>query len=187
MSWKNDVQRILIAKEDVQKRVAELGAQLTKDYQGKNLLVLGILKGAVIFYSDLVRSIDLPLQMDFIGISSYGAGTKSTGAVKFLKDTDQPIEGLDVLVVEDIVDTGLTLNYLLENLSARKPASLKTCCLLDKPQRREVVIEADYVGFKIPNEFVVGYGLDYNGLYRNIPDIGVLSPRAYGDIAQDIE
>nr|WP_122012943.1 hypoxanthine phosphoribosyltransferase [Maliibacterium massiliense] len=181
MAWKEDVERVLLTQEEIAQRVQALGKQIAADYAGKNLLVVGILKGAVVFYTDLVRAIDMPLEMDFIGVSSYGAGTESTGAVKFLKDLDRPIEGLDVLVVEDIVDTGLTLDYLLKNLASRNPASLKTCCLLDKPERRhaDVVIDVDYIGFRVPNAFVIGYGLDYNGVYRNLPYIGVLKREVY--------
>jgi len=179
MAWTDDVERILFSEEELKKRVEELGRQITEDYRDKNLLVVGILKGAVPFCADLFRTIDLPAKMDFIGVSSYGAGAKSSGAVRFLKDLDTPVQGVDILIVEDIVDTGLTLRYLMENLLARDPASVKICCLLDKPERRKTEVAVDYVGFEIPNEFVIGYGLDYNEQYRNLPYVAVLSPRAY--------
>ncbi len=179
--WKESIQEELISKEQLERRVAELGAQITRDYQGKKLLIVGILKGAIVFFTDLARHIDLPLVFDFISISSYGSGTTSSGEVKFLKDVDQPIEGYDVLIVEDIVDSGRTLSYLRSNFASRRPASLRVCCLLDKKERREVPVDVDYVGFDIPDAFVVGYGLDYAGMYRNLPYIGVLSPSAYAD------
>ncbi|MFU0800051.1 MAG: hypoxanthine phosphoribosyltransferase [Xylanivirga thermophila] len=171
--------QVLIDEPTLKKRISELGAQITEDYRDKDLIVVGILKGAVIFLSDLVKEIDLPLSMDFMAVSSYGLSTHSSGVVRILKDLDQEIEGKDVLIVEDIVDTGLTLHYLVENLKSRKPNSLKICCCLDKPSRREVPVNVDYVGFDIPDEFVVGYGLDYGEKYRNIPHICVLDPAIY--------
>lgn len=168
------VGKVLITEEQVQKRLKELGKQLTADYQGKDLLVIGILKGSVIFMSDLVRVIDLPLQLDFMAVSSYGKSTNSSGVVRILKDLDTDIQGKDVLIIEDIVDTGLTLSYLVENLLSRNPASLKICTFLDKPSRRVAKIRPDYNGYEIPDEFVVGYGLDYAEKYRNLPYIGVI-------------
>lgn len=172
-------ERILFTERAIHSRVAELGKQVSADYAGKELLVVGILKGAMIFLADLVRHLTVPTYFDFVAVSSYGSSTKSSGAVRILKDIDQSIQGRHVLIVEDIVDTGLTLNYLVDNLKARSPASLKVCTLLDKPSRREVPVDIDYNGFTIPDEFVVGYGLDYNEYYRNFPYIMVLSPKVY--------
>ncbi|HQD39063.1 MAG: hypoxanthine phosphoribosyltransferase [Firmicutes bacterium] len=176
-----DVESILITTEQLQEKVKELGAQITKDYKGKDLLAVCILKGSVIFFADLLRAIDLPLETDFVAISSYGHSTSSSGVVRLLKDLDQNIQGRNVLVVEDIIDSGLTLKYLLDNLSSRKPASLAVCTLLDKPERRMVDIDLAYNGFSIPDKFVVGYGLDYAEKYRNLPYIGVLKPEIYKD------
>lgn len=175
----NDIGRILIDEETLQKRVKELGRQITEDYRGKDLVIIGILKGAVLFLADLAKEIKLPLSIDFMAVSSYGSSTRSSGVVRFLKDLDEEIEGRDVLIVEDIIDTGLTLHYLMKNLLSRKPKSLKICCCLDKPSRRTVDIKAEYVGFEIPDEFVVGYGLDYAEKYRNLPYICVLNPEIY--------
>ncbi len=174
-----DGERILFTGEQIQARVAGLGAEISSDYKDKELLVIGILKGAIIFLSDLVRSITVPLYYDFMAVSSYGSSTESSGVVRILKDLNQSIENCHVLIVEDIVDTGLTLNYLVENLKSRGPASLKVCTLLDKPSRRKVPVKIDYNGFTVPDEFLVGYGLDYNGRYRNFPYIMVLSRRVY--------
>lgn len=173
------ISKVLISREELSKQVAELGAQITRDYEGKNLLVLGILKGAVPFMSDLIREIKLPLTYDFMALSSYGASTKSSGVVRILKDLDRSVEGVHILVVEDIVDTGLTLNYLKANLIARNPLSVKVVTLLDKASRRQVDVYPDYNGFSIPDEFVVGYGLDFNEEYRNLPYVGVLKQEAY--------
>ncbi|HZK67672.1 MAG TPA: hypoxanthine phosphoribosyltransferase [Chloroflexota bacterium] len=172
---KMNIERILISQEELQSRIRELGSQLAQDYAGKNLLLLGVLKGAVVFLVDLAKAIDLPLQMDFMAVSSYGASTKSSGVVRILKDLDSAVDGRDILVVEDIIDTGLTLRYILENLSMRNPASIKVCALLvkDKDGRRDD-LTADYVGFRIPDTFVVGYGLDYAELYRNLPYVAIL-------------
>lgn len=174
-----DGDRILLSEDEIRAKVAELGKWISRDYEGKELLVIGILKGAMIFLADLVRYITVPVGFDFMAVSSYGSSTKSSGAVRILKDLDRSIEGRHVLIVEDIIDTGLTLNYLVDNLKSRGPASLKICTLLDKPSRREAPVEIDYNGFSIPDEFVVGYGLDYNERYRNFPYIMVLSPRVY--------
>lgn len=174
-----DGEKILLSEEEIRVRVAELGKQISIDYAGKEVLVVGILKGAMIFLADLVRNITVPTHFDFMAVSSYGTSTKSSGAVRILKDLDRGIEGRHVLIVEDIIDTGLTLNYLVDNLRSRGPASLGICTLLDKPSRREASVEIDYNGFSIPDEFVVGYGLDYNESYRNLPYIMIMSPRVY--------
>ncbi|WP_027363299.1 hypoxanthine phosphoribosyltransferase [Desulfotruncus alcoholivorax] len=174
-----DVERVLISDEKIKQKVSELGSVISRDYAGKNLLVVGILKGAMVFMSDLIRSLSVDVQIDFMAVSSYGASSKSTGVVRILKDLDQTIEGKHVLIVEDIVDTGLTLNYLQEILKARGPASVRICTLLDKPSRREVDVAIDYNGFSIPDEFVVGYGLDYNEKYRNLPEIYILKQEVY--------
>ena len=166
---------ILIPEDKVDERIAQLGEQISKDYEGKQVHLIGILKGSIFFICELAKRITVPVTLDFMSVSSYGAGTKSSGVVKLIKDLDEPIEGKDVLVVEDIIDSGHTLSYLLKNLSSRNPASIRLCTLLDKPERREVDVEVDYQGFRIPDEFVIGYGLDYDQRYRNLPYIGVLS------------
>ena len=173
-SLSDDVDEILIDEERLQRRVAELGAQVTEDYRGRDLLLVCVLKGAVFFLSDLMRRIDLPVEVDFMAISSYGAGVDSSGVVRILKDLDVPIEGRNVLIVEDIVDSGLTLSYLLRALESRGPATLEVCALLTKPERRENEVECRYIGFEIPNRFVIGYGLDFAERYRNLPYIGVV-------------
>jgi hypoxanthine phosphoribosyltransferase len=165
---------VLVTSEDLQRRVAELGRQINADYAGRPLLLVGVLKGAVFFLSDLMRYIDVPVEVDFMAVASYGSATDSSGVVRILKDLDAPIEGRDVLIVEDIVDSGLTLQYLLRNLGSRNPASLEVCALLTKPERRKVDLPTRYVGFEIPNRFVVGYGLDYAERYRNLPFVAVL-------------
>ena len=172
---------LLLTKEQIAARVREMGEEITRDYDGMEgeLVLVGILKGAIVFFSDLIREIDLPLSMDFMAISSYGSATKSSGVVRILKDLDKDIVGKHVLVVEDIIDSGLTLSFLKDNLLSRGAASLKICTLLDKPERRRVDLHVDYAGFQIPDEFVVGYGLDYAETYRNLPDIGVLRPEVY--------
>ena len=179
-SMHEDVAEVYFTREQIARRVAELGEAITKDYEGKDLLVVGILNGVVVFYADLVRAIDMPIQVDFMRVSSYGGGTESTGRVRILKDLDTDIAGHHVLIVEDILDTGLTLHSLKRILSDRMPASIKICALLDKPTRRTCDIQADYVGFAIPDAFVVGNGLDYDQKYRNLPYIGVLKPSIYG-------
>jgi hypoxanthine phosphoribosyltransferase len=168
------VEEILIDEEALQSRIAELGAEVTADYRGRDLLLVGVLKGAVFFMADLMRTIELPCEVDFMAISSYGAGVDSSGVVRILKDLDVSIEGRNVLVVEDIIDSGLTLSYLLRNLEAREPASLEVCALMTKPARREIDIHCRYIGFEIPNRFVIGYGLDFAERYRNLPYVGVL-------------
>jgi len=176
-----EIAEILISKEQIEARVAELGRKISEDYLGKELVLVGILKGAVVFLADLMRQISIPLLVDFVAISSYGPSTRSSGVVKILKDLDESVENKHVLIVEDIIDTGLTLklSYLKDNLERRKAASVKICTLLDKPARRQVDIEPDYKGFTIPDKFVVGYGLDFGGLYRNLPFIGVLKEEIF--------
>jgi hypoxanthine phosphoribosyltransferase len=169
------IKEVLISKEEIARRVRELAQQITSDYAGKDLVLVCILKGATIFWSDLSRQIDLPLVSDFVAVSSYGDKTTSSGVVKFRLDLSQGIEGRDVLIIEDIVDTGRTLACLKENLLMRRPASLRICALLDKPSRREVEVFIDYIGFTVPNAFVVGYGLDFGQRYRNLPYIAVLA------------
>jgi hypoxanthine phosphoribosyltransferase len=169
------VGEILIDEETLAARVAELGAEVSADYQGRDLLLIGVLKGAVFFMADLMRHLTVPCEVDFMAISSYGDATDSSGIVRILKDLDISIEGRDVLVVEDIIDSGLTLSYLVRNLESREPASLEVCALLTKPSRREIDVPVRYVGFEIPNKFVVGYGLDFGERYRNLPYVGVLS------------
>lgn len=175
-----DVEKILYTEEELKQRVAELGAQITRDYQGKNLVVASVLRGSYIFMADLTRAIELPLSVDFMAVSSYGAGTTSSGQVEIKKDLSDSIEGKDLIIVEDILDSGNTLFYLRDILRARKPASVKICTLLDKPDRRTRPIVSDYTGFTIPDAFVVGYGLDYDEKYRNLPYIGILKPEVYG-------
>jgi hypoxanthine phosphoribosyltransferase len=165
---------VLVTAEDLQRRVAELGRQITEDYAGRPLLLIGVLKGAVFFLSDLMRYIELPVEVDFMAVASYGSATDSSGVVRILKDLDAAIEDRDVLIVEDIVDSGLTLQYLLRNLGSRNPRSLEVCALLTKPERRKVDLPTRYVGFEIPDRFVVGYGLDYAERYRNLPFVAVL-------------
>lgn len=165
----------LISKEELATRVAELGKQIEKDYQGKDLVCVGLLKGSVVFMSDLIKTINLDLKIDFMKVSSYGNGTDSTGIVKILKDVDEEVTGKDVLLIEDIVDTGLTLANVKEFMWKKKPNSIKICTLLDKPSRRKADVKAEYVGFEIPDAFVIGYGLDYAEYYRNLPFVGVLT------------
>ncbi|HLE59125.1 MAG TPA: hypoxanthine phosphoribosyltransferase [Candidatus Limnocylindria bacterium] len=175
----DDVEEILLTADQVAARVAELGAQLAVDYAGRDPVLVSVLKGSIIFLSDLVRSMPVPLSVDLMEVSSYGASTESSGQVRILKDLSGSIEGRHLLLVEDIIDTGLTLNYLLRYLRDKGPASVRICCLLDKPARRLTPIEIDYRGFTIPDRFVVGYGLDYAERYRNLPYIGVLRPSVY--------
>ncbi|MEG0833494.1 MAG: hypoxanthine phosphoribosyltransferase [Oscillospiraceae bacterium] len=177
----NDVLKVLLSKEEINERVTEIGAKITEDYKGTDLVVVSVLKGSVIFVSDLIRTIDLHTEIDFMVVSSFQGGVVSTGAVKIMKDIDIPIENRDVLIVEDILDSGKTLEYITEILKGRDPKSLRICTLLDKPSRRMSSVKADYVGFVVPDEFVIGYGLDYEEKYRNLPYIGVLKPCVYSD------
>ena len=172
--------KVLITEEEIKRRVDELGAQITKDYAGKSILLIGVLKGAAVFMADLMRSIDTSVEIDFMVVSSYGSGTQSAGNIKILKDTDVSVEGRDVLIAEDILDTGITLYNLKQLLLARGANSLKICTIFNKPARRKSPIEADYIGFEVPDEFVVGYGLDYNQKYRNLPYLGILDSSVYG-------
>ena len=165
---------VLVSAEDLQRRVVELGEEISRDYAGRSLLLVGVLKGAVFFLSDLMRYIDIPVEVDFMAVASYGSATDSSGVVRILKDLDAAIEGRDVLIVEDIVDSGLTLQYLLRNLGSRNPRTLEVCALLTKPERRKVDLPTRYVGFEIPDRFVVGYGLDYAERYRNLPFVAAL-------------
>lgn len=174
-----DIKKILIEEKELQAKVKELGAKITADYKDKDLLIICVLKGSVIFTSDLIRNIDLPLTIDFMAISSYGDNTKSSGVVRILKDLDTAIEGKDVLIVEDIIDTGLTLSYLTENLRSRRPDSVEICTILDKKERRTIDLDIKYTGFYVPDEFVVGYGLDYAEKYRNLPYVAVLKEEVY--------
>lgn len=175
----NDVKEVLYSENDLALRVKELAEAIQSDYQDKELLVIGVLKGANIFMGDLIRKIELPIQIDFIAASSYGSSTESSGVVKIVKDLDYSIEGKHVLIVEDIIDSGLTLKYLEENFMSRKPASLEICTLLDKPERRKANIAVKYVGYEIPDEFIVGYGIDYAEKYRNLPYVATLKPEVY--------
>jgi hypoxanthine phosphoribosyltransferase len=175
------IAEILIPSDRLQARIAELGAEISRDYEGKDLLLLAVLKGSVLFLSDLMRRIEIPHAIDFMATSSYGAGMESSGAVRILKDLDAPIDGRNVLIVEDIIDTGRTLSYLKRLLAARQPRSLRICTLLNKPSRRDVDVPVEYIGFDIPNKFVLGYGLDFVELYRNLPYIAVLAPEYYTD------
>ena len=175
----SDVQRILLSGDEIAERVTEIAETITRDYAGESVLMVGILRDAVVFFAELVKKIDLDLRIDFMVVSSYGSSTDSSGEVRIVKDLSQPIEGMNVIIVEDIIDTGYTLKNLMKLLRTRNPKSLKICALLDKPSRRKVELEGDYVGFKVPNEFVVGYGLDYNEKYRNLPDICILKPEIY--------
>ena len=173
------VGEVLVGADELQRRVAELGEEISRDYTGRSLLLVGVLKGAVFFLSDLMRYIEIPVEVDFMAVASYGSATDSSGVVRILKDLDTAIEDRDVLIVEDIVDSGLTLKWLLRNLATRRPRSLKVCTLLRKPDAVRVDLDLDYVGFDIPNEFVVGYGLDYAERYRDLPFIGTLDPKVY--------
>jgi len=165
---------VLVSADELQRRVGELGEQISRDYAGRSLLLVGVLKGAVFFLSDLMRFIDIPVEVDFMAVASYGSATDSSGVVRILKDLDAAIEGRDVLIVEDIVDSGLTLQYLMRNLGSRNPRTLEVCALLTKPERRKVDLPTRYVGFEIPDRFVVGYGLDYDEHHRNLPFVAVL-------------
>lgn len=176
---KNDIAKVLLTEEDIKKIVNNLGEQISRDYSGKKLLLVSILKGSVVFMADLMRAITIPCQIDFMSVSSYGKGTKTSGTVKIIKDLDIDIKDYDLLIVEDILDSGMTLSYISRLLDGRKPNSIKICTFLDKPERRVADIKADYVGTRVPDEFVVGYGLDYAEKYRNLPYLGVLKPEIY--------
>jgi hypoxanthine phosphoribosyltransferase len=175
----DDIAEVLVTAEEIAAKVKELGARIAVDYRSRDLVMVSVLKGALPFLADLMRATQIPLALDFLEVSSYGAATESSGAVRILKDLAKPIEGRDVLVVEDILDTGHTLSYVFDHLRAQRPSSVRLCVLLDKPARRVVPIDIDYRGFEIPDKFVVGYGLDYAELYRNLPFVGVLKPEVY--------
>ena len=175
----DDLTSVLFTEEQIAKRVVELGAEITRDYEGKNPVVIGILKGAATFTTDIIRHINTPMELDFMIVSSYGAGTKSSGTVRIRKDADADIRGRHVIICEDIIDSGITMSNLFEMLKTRKPASLKLCALLSKLARREVEVKIDYCGWEVPDDFLVGYGLDYAEQYRNLPCIGILKPEIY--------
>ena len=174
-----DVARVLLTAEEIQKRVVELGAQISRDYEGKNLVMVSVLKGSVVFMADLMRAVTVPAEIDFMCVSSYGSGTRTSGQVQILKDIGQDLTGKDLLIVEDILDSGVTLSYLSKLLWARNPNSIRLCTLLDKPDRRQAEVQVDYTVFVIPDEFVIGYGVDYAERYRNLPFIGTLKPEVY--------
>lgn len=175
----NAIERILLSEDQIEARIGELGRQLTADYNGKNPIFVGILKGVVVFFADMIRAIPIDCQIDFMAVSSYGSGTESSGVVRVKKDLSADIAGRHVVILEDILDSGLTLRHTVDYLMTKQPASLKICTFLDKPDRRRAEIQADYIGFTIPNLFVVGYGLDFDERYRNLPYVGVLKPEAY--------
>ena len=179
MSMNDDILRVLYSEEELEAKCAELGAQISKDYEGKNLLLVSVLKGAVVFMTDLMRHITVPCSIDFMVVSSYGSGVKTSGVVKIVKDLDADLAGKDLLIVEDILATGMTLHYLKQLLQDRNPNSIRIATLLDKPERRRAAVRADYVGYQVPDEFVVGYGLDYDEKYRNLPYVGILKPEVY--------
>ena len=181
MDMRDDIQTILVTEEQLRAKVAELGAQISRDYAGKDLLLVSILKGAVVFMADLMRAVTIPCSIDFMVVSSYGGtNTQTTGLVKIVKDLDADLTGRDVLIVEDVLDSGVTLSNLVPMLKMRNPNSVRICAILDKPARRKTEIRADYCGFAVPDAFVVGYGLDYDEKYRNLPFVGVLKPEVYG-------
>lgn len=175
---KEEIKSILVSREQIAEKVKALGKQISKDYENEELILIGVLKGSVVFLADLIREITIPVDMDFIAVSSYADGTKTSGVVRLIKDVDISISGKNVLIVEDIIDTGLTLNHLKDLFSTRNPKSVKVCTIFDKPSRRleNIDIQIDYKGIEIPNEFVIGYGLDYGGKYRNLPDLCILNP-----------
>ncbi len=175
----DDIEETLFTEEQIAAIVKEMGKKISEDYKNKNLLLVSVLKGSLIFMADLMRAITIPCSIDFLSVSSYGSGTSTSGEVRILKDLDASLEGKDLLVVEDILDSGVTLSYLLKNLSARKPASIRLCTFLDKPERRRVDVKADYIGASVPDKFIVGYGLDYAEKYRNVPFVGVLKSEIY--------
>lgn len=173
------IKEVLVSEEQLQKKITEMGKAISKDYKGKNLMLIGVLKGAFMFMGDLTKNIDIPLTLDFMAVSSYGSSTESSGVVRILKDLDYSIEGKDIVIIEDIIDTGLTLSYLVKNLKSRGANSVKICTLLDKPERRLVDVDIQYKGFDIPDEFVVGYGIDFAESYRNLPYVCILKEEAY--------
>ncbi|GIP41336.1 hypothetical protein J31TS4_46160 [Paenibacillus sp. J31TS4] len=175
----NDIQEVLYSEEQIREKVRELGARISEDFQGRNLFVICVLKGAFIFMADLVKEVSIPMELDFMAVSSYGASTKSSGVVKIIKDLDVPVEGRDILIVEDIIDSGLTLSYLIDILERRNARSVSVVALFDKPARRTVDLQPDYAGFTLPDAFIVGYGLDYDEKYRNLPYVGVLKEEVY--------
>ncbi len=174
-----DIERVIFSEEEISRNVKRLGEQISRDYAGKKLLLVSILKGSIVFMADLMRAITIPCSIDFMAVSSYGSGTKTSGVVRIIKDLDRPISGWNVLIVEDILDSGMTLQYIMELLSARDPESIRICTLFDKPERRVTNVKANYIGLQVPDEFIVGYGLDYDEIYRNVPYIGVLKPEIY--------
>lgn len=176
---KNDIKSVLYSQQQLEQITKKLGEQISRDYRGKNLLLVSILKGSIVFMSDLMRNIDIPCRIDFMAVSSYGSGIKSSGTVKIIKDLDLELAGYDLLIVEDILDSGRTLHSLMQILSTRNPRSIKICTLFDKPERREADVRADYIGGTVPDEFIVGYGLDYDEKYRNLPYVGILKPEVY--------
>ena len=178
-NMKEDVLRVLLSEDEIREKVRELGGKITADYKNSNLMLVTVLKGAVVFLADLMRQIDVPAEIDFMVVSSYGSGVKSSGVVKIVKDLDVPLAGKDILIVEDILDSGLTLSYIKELLESRGPRSIRIATLLEKPSRRKVDLQADYIGLSVPDEFVIGYGLDYDEKYRNLPYIGILKPEVY--------
>ena len=178
---KNDIQEVLFSEAQLDAKVSELGARISKDYEGKNPLIVSVLKGSYVFMADLTRKITIPCNIDFMAVSSYGNGTKTTGEVQIIKDLATSIDGRDVIIVEDILDSGVTLSYLMKVLKARGANSIALCTLLSKPERHKVHVDIDYLGFEIPDAFVVGYGLDYAEKYRNLPYIGILKPSVYGE------
>lgn len=177
--YESFLERVLFSEETLNERITQMAKQIENDYKGKKPLIVAILKGSVLFFSDLIRKINGDLEIDFMSISSYGSDSKSSGEVRMIKDLDKKIEGKDVIIVEDIIDSGYTMKYLKNLLQTRNPASIRVCTLLDKPSRRETDVTSDYVGFEVENEFVIGYGLDYDGLYRNLPFIGILKRSVY--------
>ena len=176
---KEDILHVLLSEQELKDKVTELGRRISEDYAEKRLLMVSVLKGSVVFMADLMRAVTIPAEIDFMSVSSYGSGAKTSGVVKIIKDLDINLEGFDLLIVEDILDSGLTLSYIKKILTQRSPRSIRICTLLDKPERRQADIQADYAGFEVPDEFVVGYGLDYAEKYRNLPYIGVLKPEVY--------
>ena len=180
MEMMNDIEEVLFTERQIAVIVERIGKEISRDYKGKNLLLVSVLKGSVVFMADLMRSVSIPARIDFMATSSYGSGTKTSGVVKIIKDLDIELEGYDIVIVEDILDSGKTLSYLLDLIQSRGPRSIRICTLFDKPERREVDVQATYVGSEIPDAFIVGYGLDYDEKYRNLPFVGILKPSVYG-------